>query len=264
MGTIRTAIQILAIVLVFALVCVLPAQATNGLAPQAQTVYPAGTAGIVQAARLNVRAGASASQRQIGVLSRGTRVEVLQRQGAWLQIVFKNGPAGKGWVSASYVAVDGEPTPVARTAGGTPTPRQAGAAQQPATPRAISYREPTFSWEWSGLNQVAGTPWYFDIQLFTSSGADPYHIIPATLDQIRQENNIWKFDYRYVPRCDSYWVVQIAKGTPSNYQGWISDKSNRQTIGEACQTPGGSAAPAAPAAPAATVAPTPDCRDCGG
>jgi uncharacterized protein YraI len=258
MRTIGAVVQILAVALVFAMVSVPPAQATNTVAPQAQTVYPAGTAGTVQAARLNVRAGASASQRQVGVLPRGARVEVLQRQGAWLQIVFKNGPAGKGWVSASYVAVDGEPTPVARTAASTPTPRPAGAAQQPATPRAISYREPTFSWEWSGLNQVASTPWYFDIQLFTRSGADPYHVIPVTTSQARQENGVWKFDYRYVPRCDSYWVVQIAKGTPSNYQGWLSDKSNRQTIGEACQTPGGSAAPAAP------VVPTPDCPDCGG
>jgi uncharacterized protein YraI len=248
-------------VLVLAVASVLPAQATNTVAPQAQTAYPAGTAGTVQAARLNVRAGASASQRQIGVLSRGARVEVLQRQGSWLQIVFKNGPSGKGWVSASYVAVDGESTPVARTAAGTPTPRQAGAAQQPATPRAISYREPTFSWEWSGLNQVAGTPWYFDIQLFSSSGADPYHVIPATTAQVRQENGVWKFDYRYVPRCGSYWVVQIAKGTPSNYQGWISDKSNRQTIGEACQAQGG--APVAPGAPPAPpVAPPPICGGC--
>jgi uncharacterized protein YraI len=259
MRIIGTAVQIMAVVLVLAMVSVLPAQATNAVAPQAQTVYPASTGGTVQAARLNVRAGASASQRQIGVLQRGARVEVLQRQGAWLQIVFKNGSGGKGWVSASYVAVDGEPTPVARTAAGTPTPRQAGAAQQPRAPRAISYREPTFSWEWSGLNQVAGTPWYFDIQLFTSSGADPYHVIPATTSQVRQENGVWKFDYRYVARCDSYWVVQIAKGTPSNYQGWISDKSNRQTIGEACQAQG---APAVPGAP--PVAPTPICENCGG
>jgi uncharacterized protein YraI len=243
----------LAVTLMFFVICGLPVQAMNGAVPHAQativpqaTVYPAGTAGTVLAARLNVRAGASASQRQIGVLQRGARVEVLQRQGAWLQIVFRNGPSGKGWVSANYVAVDGEPTPVAPTAARTPTPGQTGSGQRVAAPVAVNYDEPTFSWQWSGLNQVAGTPWYFDIQVFTRSSADPYHIIPATMAQARQENGVWKFDYRYVPRCDSYWVVQIAKGAPGNYQGWISDKSNRQTIGEACP------------------APTPDCQNCGG
>ncbi|HSN77346.1 MAG TPA: SH3 domain-containing protein [Anaerolineae bacterium] len=246
MRTIRTAVRILVVALAFVVVGGLPAQATNGVAPQAQTVYPAGTAGTVLATRLNVRAGASASQRQLGVLQRGARVEVLQRQGAWLQIVFRNGPGGKGWVSANYVAVAGEPTPVAPTAARTPIPSQVGTAQGVTAPRAVSYNEPTFSWEWSGLNQMAGTPWYFDIQVYTRSGADPYHIIPATMAQARQENGVWKFDYRYVPRCDSYWVVQIAKGEPGNYQGWISDKSNRQTIGEACP------------------APTPDCLNCGG
>jgi uncharacterized protein YraI len=243
----------LAVTFVFLVICGLPVQAMSRAVPQAQatltpqaTVYPTGKAGTVRAARLNVRTGASTSQRQIGVLQRGARVQVLQRQGAWLQIVFKNGPGGKGWVSANHVAVDGEPTPVAPTAGRTPTPGQTGSAQRVAAPIAVSYNEPTFSWEWSGLNLVAGTPWYFDIQLFTRSSADPYHIVPATMAQARQENGVWKFDYRYIARCDSYWVVQIAKGAPGNYQGWISDKSNRQIIGEACSVP------------------TPDCQDCGG
>jgi hypothetical protein len=144
------------------------------------------------------------------------------------------------------VAVDGEPTPVARTTASTPTPNLTGAAQRVAAPRTISYREPTFSWEWTGLNQMGATPWYFDIQVFSRSGADPYHIIAALPAQARFENGVWTFDYLYAARCDSYWTVQIAKGTPDNYQGWISAKSNRQTIGEACPLP------------------TPDCLDCGG
>jgi uncharacterized protein YraI len=241
------------VVWALALVAGLSMQARISAAPLPQTaatprptVYPAGTAGTVLAARLNVRAGPSASQRQIGVVPRGTRVEVLQRQGGWLQIVHPSGPGGKGWVSASYVAVDGEPTPVARTTASTPTPNLTGAAQRVAAPRTISYREPTFSWEWTGLNQMGATPWYFDIQVFSRSGADPYHIIAALPAQARFENGVWTFDYLYAARCDSYWTVQIAKGTPDNYQGWISAKSNRQTIGEACPLP------------------TPDCLDCGG
>lgn len=240
------------LVLALAVMAGLPWQTRTSAAPLPQTaatprptVYPAGTAGTVLAARLNVRAGPSASQRQVGVLPRGERIEVLRRQGPWLQIDFPQGPGGKGWVSASYVAVDGEPTPAAPAAS-TPTPRQAGAAQRVTAPRTVSYSEPTFSWEWTGLNQMGGAPWYFDIQVFTTSGADPYHIIAATPAQVRQENGVWKFDYLYAARCDSYWTVQIAKGTPDNYQGWVSDKSNRQTIGEACAVP------------------TPDCLDCGG
>jgi uncharacterized protein YraI len=220
-----------------------PAQAT--ITPQA-TVYPAGKAGTVRAARLNVRTGASATQRQIGVLQRGARVKVLQRQGAWLQIAFSNGPGGKGWVSATYVAVDGEPTPVAPAAAQTPTSGQAGTAQRVATPYAVSYRNPTFSWEWAGLDQVADTPWYFDILFFTRSSADPYDVVSPTMAQVRQENGVWKYDHRYAARCDSYWMVQIAKGAPGDFQGWLSDRSNRQPIGEPCP------------------APTPDCQDCGG
>jgi uncharacterized protein YraI len=243
----------LAVTFVFLVICGLPVQAMSRAVPQAQatltpqaTVYPAGKAGTVRAARLNVRTGASTSQRQIGVLQRGARVQVLQRQGDWLQIVFKNGPGGKGWVSANHVAVDGEPTPVAPAAAQTPTSGQAGTAPRVATPNAVSYRDPTFSWEWGGLNQVTGTPWYFDILFFTRSGADPYDVVSVTLSQVRQENGSWKYDHRYTARCDSYWVVQIAKGAPANFQGWISDRSNRQPIGEPCP------------------APTPDCQDCGG
>lgn len=254
MRTGRMALLIWVVTLAFVVLSGLPAQAMNSAAPQAQatatpkaTVYPAGKTGTVQAARLNVRAGHAASQRQVGVLQRGARVQVLQRQGDWLQIAFRTGPGGKGWVSASYVAVAGEPTPVPPTARAraTATPGS-GSAQQVAAPRAIDYRDPTFSWEWSGLNQVTGTPWYFDIQLYTRSGADLYDVIPATLAQVRQENGVWKFDHRYNARCDSYWVIQIAKGAPGDFQGWISDKSSRQPIGKSCP------------------APTPDCQDCGG
>lgn len=254
MRTGRMALLIWIVTLVFFVLGSLPARAINSAAPQPQTtatpkttVYPAGKTGAVQAARLNVRAGPAATQRQVGVLQRGARVQVLKRQGDWLQIVFRNGPGGMGWVSASYVAIAGEPTPAAPTAPArlTPTPNR-GSAQRVPAPRAVSYQEPTFAWEWSGLNQVSGAPWYFDIQLYTHSGSDPYDVIPATLAQVRNENGVWRFDYRYRARCDSYWVVQIARGAPGNYQGWISDRSNRQTIGEACPVP------------------TPDCPGCGG
>lgn len=239
----------------------LPVQAADSVAPVAQatatrratatprpTVYPAGKAGTVLAARLNVRTGASTAQRRVGALRRGQRVEVLQRQGDWLEIVFQGGPNNKGWVSASYVAVDGEPTPAAASspARATPTPGQASAQEQVPAPRSISYQNPLFTWEWSGQSQVTGTPWYFDVQIYTRSGSDPYDVIPATLADVRQVNGVWTFDHRYKARCDSYWVVQIARGAPDNYQGWISAKSNRQPIGEPCP------------------APTPDCPGCGG
>lgn len=230
-----------------------PAQARPAAAPLAQqvtatpraTVYPAGKAGTVLAARLNVRAGASAAQRQVGVLSRGARVQVLKRQGAWLQIVFQGGPGGRGWVSSAYVAVDGEPTPVAPAAAGPTATRPASSSATVAAPRAVSYQEPVFTWEWGGLNQTPA-PWYFDIQIYTRSGSDPYDVLSATMAQVRQENGAWKFDYRYQAQCDSYWVVQIARGAPGDFQGWITDKSNRQPIGESCP------------------APTPDCENCGG
>ncbi len=229
-------------------------QAGPAAAPLAQqvtatpraTVYPAGKAGTVLAARLNVRAGASAAQRQIGVLARGARVQVLKRQGDWLQIVFQGGPGGAGWVSSRYVAVDGEPTSTAPVSAGPTATRSAASPSPVAAPRSVSYLEPIFTWEWNGLNQAASVPWYFDIQIYSRSGSDPYDVMSATLAQVRQENGFWKFDRLYHAQCDSYWVVQIAQGAPGNFQGWISNKSNRQPIGESCP------------------APTPDCQNCGG
>lgn len=223
-----------------------PAQATATLQPPNSAATPiptvatataTGQGGTVLATRLNVRAGAAVTQPQIGVLSRDERVQVLGRQDGWLQIAFQDGAGGVGWVSASYVAIDGEPTPVAPTAQAraTATPRVSN--QSIAAPRAISYREPNFTWEWSGQSQVAGVPWYFDILIFTHSGSTPYHGIQATLADVGFENGVWKLNRQYGAQCDSYWVVQIASGTPTDFRGWISERSNRQPIGEACAVP---------------------------
>ncbi|MEA3336226.1 MAG: SH3 domain-containing protein [Chloroflexota bacterium] len=66
-------------------------------------------AGTVLASRLNVRSGPGTGNPTVGQISAGERVDILNRQEGWLQILHDDKPA---WISASFVAVDGEPTPV--------------------------------------------------------------------------------------------------------------------------------------------------------
>lgn len=216
--------------------------------------------GTVLGARVNVRRSPSTSSPIVGVVRQGNRVQITGRQTGWLQIAFPAGPGGLGWVSATLVAVDGDPTATPRTQSrprGTPRPPTSAAV--PA-PRTIAYNDPTFTWEWRGANQVGGADWYFDIQFFRSSGQDPYFILAAEPTDAILTNGIWTFTHRVSPDCGSYWVVQIAKRVNGVFSGWISPKSNRSPIGEVCDT--GSADDGGDDStpePAPTDTPCPDC-----
>ena len=63
--------------------------------------------GIVLASRLNVRSGPGVTYSALGDLKQGDRVEVIGRQGSWLQIVYSASASGTGWVRSAYVRVGG-------------------------------------------------------------------------------------------------------------------------------------------------------------
>jgi hypothetical protein len=211
--------------------------------------------GTVLGQRVNVRRSPSTASAIVGVVRRGDRVQIAGRQSGWLQILYPAGPGGLGWISAPLVAVDGEtPSRTSTRPGGTPTP---SAAAVPA-PKLVAYDEPTFAWAWNGINQVAGTDWYFDIQLFKSSGQDPYFVLAAEPSAATLAGGIWTFSQRLTPDCGSYWVVQIAKRVNGAFAGWISPKSNRLPIGEACSI-GNTGDDDSTPEPEPTDTPCPDC-----
>lgn len=217
----------------------------------ATVVAPSHIQGTVTANNLNVREQPSATSKVIGVVRRGARVSIIGQKPGWLQITFRSAPSGQGWISAQYVRIDGGAAP-----GQTPASAGSAAGGVPA-PKAISYEDPTFRWEWSGLDQMAGQDWYFDILFFKSNAQDPYAFMVGEPALAKHQGNAWRLDRtkRIDILCDSYWTVQIAKRVNGAFAGWVSPKSNRLPIGKACPAGGGGSGPAPTATP---------CQDCGG
>ena len=79
--------------------------------------------GTVNADALNVRAGASTSNKIIGSLYSGAKVEILSTSNGWHQIKF-NG--GTGYVSADYITTSSTSTP-------TPPPSDSGSSNNGST-----------------------------------------------------------------------------------------------------------------------------------
>ncbi|MEG2018287.1 MAG: SH3 domain-containing protein [Clostridium sp.] len=79
--------------------------------------------GTVNADALNVRAGASTSNKIIGSLNSGAKVEILSTSNGWHQIKF-NG--GTGYVSADYITTSSTSTP-------TPPPSDSGSSNNGST-----------------------------------------------------------------------------------------------------------------------------------
>jgi uncharacterized protein YgiM (DUF1202 family) len=73
------------------------------------------TGGVVNADNLNVRCGPGSNYRDIGKLSNGTKVEVVETKGEWTQI--KPTPQCSGWIAGELVDVE----PVAVSAVAAPT-----------------------------------------------------------------------------------------------------------------------------------------------
>ncbi len=85
-----------------------PATAT----PAAPAVQPG--RGTVSAGVLNVRSQPSTAGQVVGRLTQGTAVDIVERQGDWLQIRFADAAGGQAWVSAAYVQQPGAATVAAR------------------------------------------------------------------------------------------------------------------------------------------------------
>jgi uncharacterized protein YraI len=83
------------------------AASTPAATPSA-TAAPAGTGTSAVALQYpNVHSAPATSAPVLGVLSRGTQVDVVGKSsdGAWLQIRYPSGPSGVGWVSTSLMSV---------------------------------------------------------------------------------------------------------------------------------------------------------------
>ncbi|MEG1408821.1 MAG: SH3 domain-containing protein [Terrisporobacter sp.] len=57
----------------------------------------------VNTSSLNVRSGPSTSSKKLGSLSRGTKVQIIQKSGIWYKISYKN---SYGWCSGDYLVSD--------------------------------------------------------------------------------------------------------------------------------------------------------------
>lgn len=106
--------------------------------------------GTVTASRLNVRTRPSVDASILGTLARGTRIDVVRRQGNWLQIRLDGTPA---YVSARYVSLPAPPAPDAQSAAadddGTEPEDTTAAREEPADERL----EPGFRLPVSGTYQ---------------------------------------------------------------------------------------------------------------
>jgi len=194
--------------------------------------------------RLNARSGPGTGNAIVGHLAQGDRVQITRRQSGWLQVVYPGSPDGLAWISADFVAVDGEAPPA------TPTPRPKPAQPQPGSipaPVTLPYENFAFSWRWDAADLMQGQDWYFDLLFFQGSSDQQYDAKPAEVAQTSRQGDVWTFPLNYPARCNSYWIVRIAVRENGQFKGWVSDRSNRQTIGPPCVTE-----------------PTPtDCPDCG-
>ena len=132
-----------------------------------------------------------------------------------------------------------EQQPVATPTGSPQQEQSAGSAQQAPAPRLVAYNFPNFQWTWPGA-QLENVDWYFDLQIFQSGVSNPYKTIAVNPTDVPLRDNVYSFDARQPEiKCDSYWLVQIAKRENGRFVGWISDKSDQQQIGESCSGSGG-------------------------
>ena len=240
-GFVATALMLLLVF--FATIFIAPVRG----APALQTTNTSATkSGTVIPAHLNVRDGAGTTFKVIGQLGKGTQVQILRSQGGWLQIVFPGGQAGAGWVLASWVAQGGAST----SSAGSST------AGSVAAPTAVAFKDPLFTWKWTGATAVGAVDWYFDVQMFRGRSAAPYQVFVAEPNKATLKDGVYTYNSHPNLECDTTWVVQIATRTNGKFSGWISAPSNRLSLGAACNNASNSAAPNATPEPNATEQPT--------
>ncbi len=93
------------------------------------------TDGAANVENLNVRCGPGSNYRDIGKLTKGTKVEVVEKKGEWVQI--RPTPECSGWIAAELVDVEAAPRGPAPSAGTTDVvtpPVAVSPAPAPAAP----------------------------------------------------------------------------------------------------------------------------------
>ena len=183
---------------------------------------------VVNSNILNMRSGPGTNYTIVGRLRRGDRVEVIGRQSGWLQIVTPGINGGASWVAERNLLLEG-------LAVAAPTSSAASAAAAVSAPQDIDYRDEVFTWRWDGVSAMQGKDWYFDIQIYHATDANPYKIIVVEAKDTTQADDVYKYVRRARAECDSYWVVQIAVRTNGRFSKWVSPKSTRQPVGGTCR-----------------------------
>lgn len=190
---------------------------------------------IVEPATINMRGGPGTEYQVVESYSQGTALDVLgkSKNGSWLQV---KAPGGKeGWMSKNLLSIHVALDSIA-VAQAPPKPTPKPVASQPgqiSAPSLREYHKPTFTWSWPDVNKLQDQDWYFDIQFFTSSGQDPYHVIAAEKENTRQADGLWHFDAP--PRECGTVLVQIAQRVNGSFAGWVSPKSNSLSLGPPCE-----------------------------
>jgi uncharacterized protein YgiM (DUF1202 family) len=87
---------------------------------------------------LNVRCGPGSSYRDVGKLAKGTKVEIVQKKGDWVQI--KPTPDCSGWIAAELVDVEAAPAPIA-----APEPAPSANSGEIVTPPVAAPTGPSVS-----------------------------------------------------------------------------------------------------------------------
>ncbi|HXI85799.1 MAG TPA: SH3 domain-containing protein [Verrucomicrobiae bacterium] len=93
------------------------------------------TGGAANVENLNVRCGPGSNYRDVGKLSKGTKVEVVEKKGEWVQI--RPTPECSGWIAAELVDVEAAPraaAPPASTSEVVTPPVAASPIPAPAAP----------------------------------------------------------------------------------------------------------------------------------
>lgn len=217
---------------------------------------------VVAATRLNVRDRPGLNGQIVGKLPRGARVQIVGRSGAWLLIRFPPMPVGYAWVSAAYVAINGQGPPVsAPPVVPAPRPPVASApgravAPPPVPPAAtvpdirvgapdlVDYQPTRFRWRWSqDPVALAGLDWYTDILLFFKNEVVPYQTLVAEPHAVTRSEGLFVFDAPITIRCDTFAVARIAVRQNGQFVGWVSDRGTPIDLGPSCAELAGSDKP---------------------
>lgn len=220
-----------------------PPTAAPTLAPTATLTPTAAVPAQVTANDLlNVRSGPATTYQLLGQLTAGQTVEATGRneEATWWQIVFADGPDGRGWVLGEFVTPNEqtETLPVVTVAPAPtqpPAPTRPPAATQPAAPTATqppaaAYPRPTllspeddtiFTGEditivlsWSSVGALRPGDCY-KLRILHSEGAYDSECLSGTSWTVQD----WLFDYRPGDRT-LLWSVRVVDANNNDVSPW--------------------------------------------